>query len=62
MDPGLLEGYYKDDLLDPLPIDTPLLLPWLDRHYTSQIALDEKTPDIPIDALDGHGSILEIPR
>jgi hypothetical protein len=24
--PGLSEGYYKDDLLDPLPIDTPLLL------------------------------------
>jgi hypothetical protein len=24
-DPGLSEGYYEDDLLDPLPISTPLL-------------------------------------
>ena len=40
-DPGLLEGYYKDNLLDPIPTDTPLLLPCLDRHYTSQITLDE---------------------
>ena len=62
-DPGPSEGYYKDDLLDPIPINTPLLPPCLDRHYTSQThrqVLD--TLDFPIDALDGHGPILEIPR
>jgi hypothetical protein len=61
--PGPSEGYYKDDLLDPIPINTPLLPPCLDRHYTSQThrqVLD--TLDFPIDALDGHGPILEIPR
>ena len=42
MDPGLLEGYYEDDSLDPISTDTPLLLPCLDRHYISQITLNEQ--------------------
>jgi hypothetical protein len=74
-DLGPSKGYYKDDLLNPLSIDTPLLLPCLNRHYTSQAlapswsrtytsqthgqSLDPS--DFPLDALDGHGSFLEIP-
>jgi hypothetical protein len=55
-DPGPPEGYYKDDLLDPLPTITPLL-----PHtpgYTSQTTLDGHFLDIPLDALDGHSSLL----
>jgi hypothetical protein len=30
------------------------------RHHTSQTAFDRQPPDPYLDALDGHGSILEI--
>jgi hypothetical protein len=41
MDPGPSEGHYEDDLLNPIPIVTPLLPQCLNRHhldtdYTSQ--------------------------
>jgi len=58
-DPGPPQGYFTDNLLNPLPTATPLLL-----HYTSQFphisqtALNGHSPDIPLDALDGHGSLL----
>jgi hypothetical protein len=42
MDPGLSDGYYEDDSLDLISTDTPLLLPCLDRNYTSQITLNEQ--------------------
>jgi hypothetical protein len=60
-DPGPSEGYYKDDLLNPLPIDTPLLLPCLNQHYTRQIALKGQPWTFPLDALKGHSSFSEIP-
>jgi hypothetical protein len=68
MDPGLSEGCYKDNSLNPLPTDTPLLLhtsqgltPSWGRTHTSQIALDRQPSDNPLDALDRHSSISEIP-
>jgi hypothetical protein len=62
--------------LNPLPTETPLLPPCLNRHYTSQaLALSwsrtytnqthgqSSDPlDFPLDTLDVHGSFLEIPR
>jgi hypothetical protein len=75
MDPGLSEGCYADDSLDPIPTDTPLLPQCLDRHYTSQILARSwsshtsqtdgqvlGTSDFPIDTLNGHGSLSEIHR
>ena len=59
MDPGLSEGCYADDSLDPLHTRTLET----DMNYTSQIdALDGHGPTsgIHLDALDGHGSFSEI--
>src|SRR5580693_2298011 len=59
-DPGLSEGCYTDDSLNPLHTRT---LETADTSYTSQIhALDGHGPTLGIhlDALDGHGSISEI--
>jgi hypothetical protein len=44
-DPGLLEGYYKDNLLNPLSTDTPLLPDYYISH-TSQIALNGRFLDL----------------
>ena len=58
-DPCLPEGYYEDDLLNPLPIATLLLLHYTSQFpHTSQTALDGHSLDIPLDALDGHSSLL----
>jgi hypothetical protein len=66
-DPGLSEGCYTDDLLDPLHVNT------LETTYTSHVPLGDNharqidalnghgpTSGIFLDALDGHGSLSEI--
>jgi hypothetical protein len=53
-DPGPLEGYFIDNLLNPLPIETPLL------PYISQAASSGHSLDIPLDALDRHGSLMGV--
>jgi hypothetical protein len=54
-DPGLLEGCDTDNLLDPIPMDTPSLLPCLERHYTHQNHGQVLgTSDFPQIALEGQ--------
>jgi hypothetical protein len=48
--------YFIDNLLNPLPVTTPLL-PHTDS-YTSQLDLDRHSLNIPLDTLDGHGSLV----
>jgi hypothetical protein len=55
-DPGPSEGYFANNLLNPLSTATHLL----PDYYTSQTTLNGHSPDIPLDALDGHSSLSEI--
>jgi hypothetical protein len=58
-DPGLSEGYFVDNSLDPLPTATPLLPHYISQFpYTSQTALDGHSLNISLDTLDGHSSLL----
>jgi hypothetical protein len=60
-DPGLSEGYFADNSLNPLPTDTPLLpTHYTSRHYTNQTTLNGQPPDIPLDTLDGHSSLMGV--
>jgi hypothetical protein len=66
-DPGLSEGCYADDSLDPIHAQTletayTRQTPWRENHTRQTDALDGHGPisGILIDALDGHGSFLEI--
>jgi hypothetical protein len=69
-DPGLSEGCYADDSLDPLHTRTletdytnhTSQTPWRENHTRQTDALDGHGPTsgILIDALDGHGSLSEI--
>ena len=66
-DPGLSEGCYTDDSLDPLHTRTletayTSQTPWREYHTRQMDALDGHGPisGIHLDALDGHGSLSEI--
>jgi hypothetical protein len=60
--PGLSEGYFTDNLLNPLPTTTPLL----PDYYTSQFpshtsqSIHDDSLDLPLNTIKGHGSLLEI--
>jgi hypothetical protein len=67
MDPGLSEGCYADDSLNPLHTEPTLETMYTSQTpfgstYTSQIDRSPWHLRHPIDALDGHGSFSEIPR